>query len=195
MTEIQEIAEAIKAKHGALWPLTWAVADFMAKQLAGDQGEAIIAQLTPELMRLNEPAPVPAQKPQTLYERLNSSQISLRDLTESDLDLTFEREAMLDAMRLLHNIHRVLDGKEWDSSTASDIAALLTAQGMVISEPRDDCELTSEELQQRYADPDGGWGEHPRFSRNEWMHEVANGDTQCGYWEWAVSQLEQEVTD
>lgn len=193
MTEIQEMAEAIKAKHGALWPLTWAVADFMAKQLAGDQGETIIAQLTRELMQLSKPAP--AQKPRTLYERLNSSQISLGDLTESDLDLTFEREAMLDAMRLLHNIHRVLDGKEWDSDTAPDIAALLTAQGMVISEPRDDCELTSEELQQRYADPDGGWSEHPRYTRNAWKEQICRNDTQRGYWEWAVSMLEQEAND
>lgn len=192
MTEIQEVAEAIKAKHGALWPLTWAVADFMAKQLAGDQGEAIIAQLTHELMQLNEPAPVPAQKPQTLYERLNSSQISLGDLTESDLDLSFEREAMLDAMRLLHNIHRVLDGKEWDSDTASDIASLLTAQGMVIAEPRDDCELTADELQQRYADADGGWGEHPRYARSVWKGYVSCNDTQRGYWDWVVSMLEQE---
>lgn len=53
MTEIQEMAQAIHEKHKALWPLTWAVADFMAKQLAGDQGYLIVNQLTHELMELN----------------------------------------------------------------------------------------------------------------------------------------------
>ena len=53
MTEIQEMAQAIYEKHKALWPLTGAVADFMAKQLAGDQGYIIVNQLTHELMELN----------------------------------------------------------------------------------------------------------------------------------------------
>lgn len=66
MTEIQEMAQAIHEKHKALWPLTWAVADFMAKQLAGDQGYPIVNQLTHALMGLNtkqtEPVePAPAQ--------------------------------------------------------------------------------------------------------------------------------------
>ena len=68
MTEIQEMAQAIHEKHKALWPLTWAVADFMAKQLAGDQGYLIVNQLTHELMGLNtEPVePAPALDPKDL---------------------------------------------------------------------------------------------------------------------------------
>lgn len=70
MTEIQEMAQAIHEKHKALWPLTWAVADFMAKQLAGDQGYLIVNQLTHELMGLNtEPVePAPAQDERVAFE-------------------------------------------------------------------------------------------------------------------------------
>ena len=63
MTEIQEMAQAIYEKHKALWPLTWAVADFMAKQLAGDQGYLIVNQLTHELMGLStKQAEIPTTK-------------------------------------------------------------------------------------------------------------------------------------
>lgn len=77
MTEIQEMAQAIHEKHKALWPLTWAVADFMAKQLAGDQGYLIVNQLTHELMGLNtEPVDqAPAQDEQSPEQMLSREQI------------------------------------------------------------------------------------------------------------------------
>lgn len=37
----------------------------------------------------------------------------------------------------LDAIHAVMDGKEWDSETLEQIAAILTAAGYVIREPDD----------------------------------------------------------
>lgn len=192
MNEIQEVAQAIYDKHKALWPLTWVVADFMAKQMAGDQGETVISHLTHELMEFNEAGREAAVEKVSLLDRLDQA---YQNLDRLHVDLASELEAINDAEALIRAIHQALDRKEWDSDTASDIASLLTEQGMEITGPRDDCELTADELQQRYAEAYRRWGEHPRFSRNGWLHEVANGDTQRGYWDWVVSQIEQEGND
>lgn len=41
----------------------------------------------------------------------------------------------------------------------------------------------------------GHWGEHPRFARSDWKYEVANGDTQRGYWEFVAAKLEEEDSE
>jgi len=44
------------------------------------------------------------------------------------------------------------------------------------------------------ADKHGGpWGSHPKFPREDWQYEVANGDTPLGYWEWVEAQLEMAL--
>ena len=35
------------------------------------------------------------------------------------------------------------------------------------------------------------WSEYPPFPRGDWRHEVANGDTLVGYWQWVEDQIEQ----
>lgn len=52
--------------------------------------------------------------------------------------------------------------------------------------------MTPAELQAKYDGlaPMPAWGEHPELSMREWQHEVANGDTRQGYWEWVQHQLE-----
>lgn len=36
------------------------------------------------------------------------------------------------------------------------------------------------------------WGEHERYPRAEWKHEVADDSTHLGYWDWVVGQIDQE---
>tara|TARA_B100001559_G_scaffold201360_1_gene168461 strand:- start:265 stop:1347 length:1083 start_codon:yes stop_codon:yes gene_type:complete len=129
MTEIQEMAQAIHEKHKALWPLTWAVADFMAKQLAGDQGYLIVNQLTHELMGLNtepvEPAPEPRDKrvrpsylDQAVIDRVAES--SARHLEEIGRGLAepapAQDEALADRMRAagMMTIDEMLSGAPLD---------------------------------------------------------------------------------
>jgi hypothetical protein len=38
----------------------------------------------------------------------------------------------------------------------------------------------------------GHWGEHPQYGRADWKYEVANGDTQRGYWDYVAAKLEEE---
>jgi hypothetical protein len=41
----------------------------------------------------------------------------------------------------------------------------------------------------------GPWGEHPNWPRADWQREVANGDTQRGYWDYVAARLEEEQAD
>ena len=53
-------------------------------------------------------------------------------------------------------------------------------------------DLSAQELAEKYAGPNGAWGEHPDFCRNDWQTEVGNDDTLLGYWDWVVAQLDQQ---
>jgi hypothetical protein len=45
----------------------------------------------------------------------------------------------------------------------------------------------------RLAESMGGtWGEHYRFTPEDWRLEVENHDTRSGYWQWVISKLEAE---
>lgn len=41
-------------------------------------------------------------------------------------------------------------------------------------------------LQQQHG---GHWGAHPEHPVEDWMYEVANGDTREGYWEWVQRRV------
>jgi hypothetical protein len=43
----------------------------------------------------------------------------------------------------------------------------------------------SEQLREQF----GHWGTHPRHSLEDWQHEVGEGYTRLGYWEWVASLL------
>ena len=58
-------------------------------------------------------------------------------------------------------------------------------------EPRLDSELTQQELEATYTGG-SGWGDHPTYQRQQWRSEVANEDTQCGYWEWVYVMVQNE---
>ena len=36
----------------------------------------------------------------------------------------------------------------------------------------------------------GVWEDHPDYPVIAWQHEVENGDTRAGYWEWVAGQIE-----
>lgn len=39
----------------------------------------------------------------------------------------------------------------------------------------------------------GYWGGgHPKYLVNDWQHEVVDGNTRLGYWEWVFSRIEAE---
>ncbi|GAB0154619.1 hypothetical protein [Marinobacterium sp. BA1] len=60
-----------------------------------------------------------------------------------------------------------------------------------------DHQLNAEELQAKYEalDTSEGWAQHPRYEREDWQHEAAEGNTQLGYWDWVMHALEAEAVD
>jgi hypothetical protein len=56
-------------------------------------------------------------------------------------------------------------------------------------------ELNTLERFQRFKDSASHWGVCPGHPIEDWKHEIANGDTRLGYWQWAESRIEQEAHD
>jgi hypothetical protein len=52
--------------------------------------------------------------------------------------------------------------------------------------------MTPEQLMEKYG---GYWGEHPIYTHGDWRHEVANGSTLAGYWQWVCDQFAAEATE
>jgi hypothetical protein len=38
----------------------------------------------------------------------------------------------------------------------------------------------------------GYWGDHPKYSVEDWRHATATENTRMSYWEWVVKQLNEE---
>ena len=58
-------------------------------------------------------------------------------------------------------------------------------------EPKGGAILTVAELRLKYATE----SEHPKFGKGGWSDEVAQGNTERGYWEWVAAQLEEEANE
>lgn len=41
----------------------------------------------------------------------------------------------------------------------------------------------------------GIWGEHRKYTRHEWKHEVLSDNSQRGYWDWVDAKIEMEEED
>lgn len=67
-----------------------------------------------------------------------------------------------------------------------EILVSLAAAGNILG--KNDDELTAQELREKY-DTEEGWGQHPRFTMEDWRHEVSNEDTRIGYWDWVEKSL------
>lgn len=42
----------------------------------------------------------------------------------------------------------------------------------------------------RALEADNVWGEHPDWEREGWRTDVANNDTNLGYWDWVCHKIE-----
>jgi hypothetical protein len=51
------------------------------------------------------------------------------------------------------------------------------------------CE-TDETIEEWCQQWGGTWGEHPDFPVSLWQHDVADGNTRQGYWEWVENMLD-----
>ena len=51
-----------------------------------------------------------------------------------------------------------------------------------------DTDMAAARLREEHG---GHWRNHPNYSHQDWMAEVANNDTRLGYWQWVASQVEQ----
>ena len=67
-----------------------------------------------------------------------------------------------------------------------EILVSLAAAGNILG--KNDDELTAQELREKY-DTEEGWGQHPRFTMEDWRNEVSNEDTRIGYWDWVEKSL------
>lgn len=56
---------------------------------------------------------------------------------------------------------------------------------------REDRQLSAEQLDAKY-NLDGD-GRHPIFGEQAWMQEVMDRFSLRGYWDWVVSQIEEEI--
>lgn len=93
------------------------------------------------------------------------------------------------------------DGRAWACVECKSCHAMwddqytLTGYGNLtpFDPPKTDVrDLSAQELADKYAGPNGAWGEHPDFCRKDWQTEVGNDDTLLGYWDWVVAQLDQQ---
>jgi hypothetical protein len=54
---------------------------------------------------------------------------------------------------------------------------------------------THPDASQLIAGIDSVWDDHPDYPSEDWQHEVENGDTRRGYWDWVASKLEQAAEE
>lgn len=47
----------------------------------------------------------------------------------------------------------------------------------------------------KIAREEDSWSEIIEFPRKDWKHEVWNGETNLGYWEWVISKLESKLLE
>ena len=52
---------------------------------------------------------------------------------------------------------------------------------------------TEDVIEAAYARDVGDWNyEHARYPRPDWQQEAGDGDTQLGYFDWVIHQIESE---
>ncbi len=75
---------------------------------------------------------------------------------------------------LISGAHTINDNQvgNWDIPTHPDVEIIQTSKVIKII--------------------DDGWGENERYPRFDWKADVANNDTNLGYWEWVAHQQEAE---
>ena len=80
---------------------------------------------------------------------------------------------------------------DWNADTLDAVAEQVRAAGLPLLDELD-ADLSVDELAEKYAGKDGGWGQHPLFTRQAWREVVANDDTLLGYWAWVHHRLNED---
>lgn len=71
------------------------------------------------------------------------------------------------------------------------VEALQSAAAEISSSHAERWSSGAEQLMNEFGD----WGDHPQFPRSDWLYEVANGDTQRGYWDFVVAKIDGQEAD
>ncbi|QBJ04459.1 hypothetical protein HOV23_gp114 [Pseudomonas phage Lana] len=74
-----------------------------------------------------------------------------------------------------------------DAHNLTDMGTLKEAIRAI--DPTDEKVLSDYQLEAKYT-AGSGWGEHPWNTREEWRREVADENTQLGYWAWVHSKVQ-----
>lgn len=120
------------------------------------------------------------------FERLRERLLHAPKLTAGELATA--AGAVLSLMRIQQALNQSPD---WNADTMDAVAEQVRAAGLPLLDELD-ADLSVDELAEKYAGKDGGWGQHPVFPRPDWREEVANDDTLLGYWAWVHHQLNED---
>lgn len=125
------------------------------------------------------------------HEDCEDAQDAIRRVSIAIDQLYTVKLALADVPKTLNEGTKQCKSNDIQDQTCSRPDAHPTKQGEMIL---DEVGLTANELADKYG-TDHSWGEHPAFNRRHWKNEVANGDTQIGYWQWVQSEIEQSQND
>lgn len=75
-----------------------------------------------------------------ILQQLEGAKQTLESLHSGGLDLASDIEAVGSAINLISEIHQLVDGKECNSNTSSDLIDELVSRGLVVRSP-DDMEI------------------------------------------------------
>jgi hypothetical protein len=122
-------------------------------------------------------------------QELNQLAMALRDPGQLDQPKRDEMAHHIDTLSLVHGM---LSDKEWNADLYDRVSQLFLRSQIPLYPM--DSELDAEQLADKYGTATS-WGKHPKFSRSDWQHEVAAGDTQSGYWEWVYNRIQNGYDD
>jgi len=53
---------------------------------------------------------------------------------------------------------------------------------------KNEIEMKADALAESY----GWWGEHPKYTADDWQDEVYHGNTRSGYWVWVANFIDSD---
>lgn len=68
----------------------------------------------------------------SILDRLDAVEHNLKVLKASGHNMTFELTTISATKELISRLHKLVDGKEWNSQTTCDMADLLATQGLEV---------------------------------------------------------------
>lgn len=98
-------------------------------------------------------------------------------------------ELVIDHLNAISPLHAEQDA---GCRKCSSTWTLSFAFSEILNLDTDDKRMGPDQLREKYATSDGGWGQHGTYPLEDWQHEVGNDETRLGYWEWVAHQLSVE---